>query len=1327
VLQQACWLVATLLGGSALAQTTIYVEQDKLIRGSRDVATLGADLFGDQVSLYNGNVEFRQTDVSLPGNNALSVAVGRRLAGSTEVRLAGLFDDWDLDIPHLHGVFKSSSGWVTNSGTQARCSGFGAPDPGYFQWGSWNPDEYWHGSFIYLPGQGSQEILTRSGTNPNYPGDGNNWPLTTQSLVSIRCLGSMARGTGEGFLAVTPDGTQYRFDWMVSRNYPWISKPTQQAENRAAGTGRRGSTGALRLGPTEPTPNVAESYILARQEVWILPTQVTDRHGNTVTYTYDPSKPWRLTSITASDGRSITLSYDGTSNRVATVSDGTRTWSYTYSNGLNRVTQPDGAQWQFSMSAFTQAPPMYVASPTCDLEGSLGGWTTGSMTHPSGAVGTFKITPTSHGRSFVERECRGDPSYGDIAVYPRFIASRSLVSKVITGPGLDTMTWSYTYSPVGAAASWSTCTGNCPDTKTVEVTDPRNVLTRYTFGNRYRVTEGQLQKVEVGPAGGTALRTTTLHYRDPAAGPYPSFPGISPQRRGNGELASRHTPQDQRVITQQGKTFSWVATTFDERARAVVVTKSSNLNSAYSRTEYTTYQDIPAKWVLGQVASVTAGGTVSLLNTYDLGNGNLLSTSKFGKLEASYTYYPSSSPPTPNDGALWAAKDGLNHTTTYSNYMRGLAQTIAYADGTQESAVVHNIGVITSHTNAAGTTHNYGYDAMGRLMSITPPGGDAVGYNATTLSFQAVPSAEYGLPAGHWRQTVTTGGANTVKYFDGLWRPVLSLTYDAANVAGTSSMVQMRYDADSRKRFASYPQRGITAFDAAVPGTAWQYDALGRVELQTQDSELGPLYTQTAYLDGLLRRVTNPRGFVTTSAFQAFDTPTEDAITAIAAPEGVSVAISRDVFGKPLSITRAGGAASVTRSYVYDAYHQLCKTIEPESGATVQGYDAAGNLTWRASGQNFPGPGCETTVAASQLVSFGYDLRNRLTNTTYGDGSQAITRSYTPDGLLQQIVASDPYNPITWKYHYNNRRLLTREQYDWRPHEIGEWDGWNFTYFINENGHVATFGDPWGNIDYTPNALGEPTQVSGYASGVTYHPSGAVAGYTLANGVTHSTTLNARGLPLRMSNTGVTQDAYTYDANGNIASIIDEQEGVNSRSMPPAGGYDGLDRLRQVNGPWGTAGFTYDALDNLVSSALSGAGAVPARSLSHTIDAATNRLTGLTGSQNITIGYDANGNVTQRGTQSFVFDIGNRMRNAVGKATYLYDGHGRRNLAWFAGGDYMHQAYTKDGKLRAGWRPSEEWHAARLSGRQADCRESRQRHHVFPHGCTGQPDSQDQR
>jgi hypothetical protein len=157
-----------------------------------------------------------------------------------------------------------------------------------------------------------------------------------------------------------------------------------------------------------------------------------------------------------------------------------------------------------------------------------------------------------------------------------------------------------------------------------------------------------------------------------------------------------------------------------------------------------------------------------------------------------------------------------------------------------------------------------------------------------------------------------------------------------------------------RVDFTSYP----SASSAPDKGVWNDYDALGRVTAVTQDSELGLLTTTTKYGSGFKTTVTNPRLYATTTSYQTFDQPSTDAPVSIAAPESVTTTISRDPFGKPLSIARngtyAGSAVSLTRRYVYDEYQQLCKTINPESGATVIEYDGAGNVLWTADGQALP-------------------------------------------------------------------------------------------------------------------------------------------------------------------------------------------------------------------------------------------------------------------------------------------------------------------------------------------------------------------------------------
>ncbi|MGN6224620.1 MAG: hypothetical protein ACTHN1_13320, partial [Pseudoxanthomonas sp.] len=392
--------------------------------------------------------------------------------------------------------------------------------------------------------------------------------------------------------------------------------------------------------------------------------------------------------------------------------------------------------------------------------------------------------------------------------------------------------------------------------------------------------------------------------------------------------------------------------------------------------------------MLGQTAKVTCvapaectpswapSGIVMSETTYDT-LARPVTVKSFGKLTQTLTYDATSTVASGQLGTLKTVKDGNNNITTFGNWKRGIPQTITHADSTSQSAVVDDRGWIASVTDETGAKTCYTYDAMGRMASITYPSEtqagvcDASKWQVTYQSFAPASTGYGGMPAGYWQQTVTTGYGRKVVLFDALWRPVISESYDMQDVAGTMSQSVTRYDSEGRPVFQSYPQRtsdtGIinTWANPAVPvhastkGTYTEYDALGRVTSVTQDSELAApnhlLVTLTEYLPGFKTRVTNPRGQQTLYEYQVFDQPSTDVLTGVTQFAGVDTAateIQRDVFGKVKRLTRrnADGSLRVDRHYVYQADQLLCKSIEPETGATVYAYDWAGNLTHSASG-----------------------------------------------------------------------------------------------------------------------------------------------------------------------------------------------------------------------------------------------------------------------------------------------------------------------------------------------------------------------------------------
>ncbi|MGN6829290.1 RHS repeat-associated core domain-containing protein [Paucibacter sp. M5-1] len=1215
---------------SSTPSTTVYMEQGQLARASQNVTALGADLMGDRVNLYTGALEFNHTDVSLPGNSGLAVALNRRLTAGRSEMVVGHFGNWDLDIPRLQGVFTASNGWVNGAGAINRCSWYSQPPTAMGGSNtSWWALEYWQGNTLQLPGGGGEEILTRAPANTATPTDGHSYPLVTRGGWQFRCLPSLASGAGEGFLAVAPDGTQYRFDWMASRYYPSM----------------RHENGAL----------------LLRREVWLMPTLITDRFGNTVTYSYDPANPWKLLRIEASDGRYLQLGYAPLGNTVAvqSVSDGIRTWNYDYSAAgeLERVRQPDGSNWQFNLSGLVRPLTNEETGATCNWAGAVpSGTYSGTITHPSGAVGQFVTAFTMHGRAGVDKVCRqkrAQPDAPTFAQWPHQLITQALSSKTISGPGLGNQTWSYGSSSVG---SWAPCNG-CNDKRIVTVTDPQGHVTRHVYGNLFRVNEGQLLRQDQGWNGSTALRSTSYAYQSPSGMSYPEPVGISPSEVSD-DLASRHRPQHQRVITQQGTSFSWTANSFDSFARPTSVTRTG---PSGSRSETISYFDQTSRWVLGQTDAIVSGGMTVLDHDYDTGTALPTAIRKFGVLQQSYTYHA--------DGTVATVSDGKSQTTHYSDYKRGLAQRIDHADGSTQSAQVNDIGLITSLTDAAGYTTGYSYDEIGRLEQVTPP----AGWNATSIVFEPVAGSEYGLSSGHWRQTISRGNARTISYFDALWRPVMTRTFDAADEASTRKVVVRGFDVDGRKVYESYPQRDAASVSSSLPaGTRTAHDALGRAFRSEADSELGVLTSTTDYLDGFQTRTINPRAKVTTQGFWALDNPDEAALATVAAPAGVNLSIVRDAFGKPTAITRSGlhlGAPiSVTRRYVYDGGQRLCKTIEPELGASVQDYDGAGNLAWRAPGQSLPNASeCDrASVAAAAKIAYGYDALNRLTSTAYGDGSPSISRSYWPDGKLRNVSTS---SGSSWSYAYNALRLLSSETlgYGGSSHELSR--------SYDSNGNLSALVYPSGGptLTYSPNALGEPRSVGAYASAISFHPNGAVEAYRLGNGIQHTQSQNLRGLPLLNRDAGVVQDLYAYDANGNVSSITDQQENHFHRTL----GYDDLDRLISANAPnvWGNASYSYDPIDNLRSAT------VGSRSSTLNYDA-TNRLSSVTTNGGTTsYGYDALGNLRSKGLQTFTFDIGNRLSSASLGGSYVYDGHGRRIKIVSTDGSTRLQAYSQDGQL----------------------------------------------
>jgi len=569
-------LTALLLApGMADAQVRkeLHEEYSKQITTAETIGALGNDLFGEQVNFYTGSTSFTVTDVSLRGNNALPVEVRRsfKVEQRDSLYSQGLFGDWELDVPYLYGTFAraqgGSGGWQVKTPTpNARCSvGVNSAAPpdaeasgsGYGNY--FEAEEFWAGNFLHLPEGGDQEMLTVTSANPNKPTDGATYYWTTANHWYFSCVATTTNGVvSETFLARGPDGTTYNFNRMVTRTAP------QSMRRIYSATLARDAGSAVQDGGIIVQPMAAQELILNRQEVRFLPSRVTDRFGNWVDYTYDTTAPSRITRISSSDGRQIDLAYNP-NGQIATVTADGRTWTYTYvtdvtGTALTTVTLPDTSKWSYSLAGLRTPVVSYaIESTTCESAGDLAGsGGTGTLTHPSGAVGTFVLDWVRHGRSYVPNSCvMGSGGRVLYAIIPQTFDVLSLVSKQISGPGIPTATWSYSYSAaVGSWAENCPTSTSCARTKTVTITGPDD-WQRMTFGTKLFEDEGKLLKTERGGSASNILRVDETTYQTTVAGQiYPALLGQSPNGRGDG-MSQYLMPERKRITRQQGRTFTW--------------------------------------------------------------------------------------------------------------------------------------------------------------------------------------------------------------------------------------------------------------------------------------------------------------------------------------------------------------------------------------------------------------------------------------------------------------------------------------------------------------------------------------------------------------------------------------------------------------------------------------------------------------------------------------------------------------------------------------------------------------------------------------------------
>nr|WP_260408350.1 RHS repeat-associated core domain-containing protein [Planomonospora venezuelensis] len=693
-------------------------------------------------------------------------------------------------------------------------------------------------------------------------------------------------------------------------------------------------------------------------------------------------------------------------------------------------------------------------------------------------------------------------------------------------------------------------------------------------------------------------------------------------------------------------------------------------------------------WTGSPVAPQAAKDVVLESRAYDPGGRLAGQVDAMGR-KTSYTYF------TDNRVSQVIADDvRLNGSTTA-------------ADVVMEANTYDAAGNLTKQVTGGGkATTDYAYDAANRVTSTTfdpaalkrktaftyDAGGNVTKKELTGAGSSRVESTEYAYsPLGQvTRQTVENGDADLVSTWTYDERGLLVKQTDPrGNADGATAAdftTTMRYDALGRLVETVAPQVTIEENGSAADGTPavrFGYDTAG-LQTHATDAEgrtitsafdkagrltstTAPAYTPPGGQPvtpktsigydaaGRQTSVTDPRGYVTTTEYDALGRPVRMTEPGPSGPGGVRVA-EFDLLGEQLAVIDPTGARSEA------TYDDLGRTItrtvierKPTTAAltTTLTYDTAGNLTQSVA------PGSKTTKYAVNAAGQITAVTDPNNNTT--------TLAYDPFG--RELKVTDALGNAT------------EAEYDLAGRKIGAKD-------LDGTGAVVrSFGfgyDPAGNPTRTTSAEGHVTRrefdalgrmtsliepVSAEESITTtfgYDATGARTRLTDGRGHATWTTYNSLGLaesviePSTAAHPDTADRTWTqvYDAAGNNVSTL-QPGGVRIDRT--------FDHLGQITKETGTGAavetpersYTYDAAGR--PSAIGDYG------LEYNDRGLLTKLTKAT-AQVATYNYDALGNPTQRvdptGTANFTWDNGSRLKTATDPVTgrtftYGYDNANR--------------------------------------------------------------------
>ncbi|MBU2706673.1 hypothetical protein KCM76_11825 [Zooshikella marina] len=954
-------------------------------------------------------------------------------------------------------------------------------------------------------------------------------------------------------------------------------------------------------------------------------SKISDTKGNFLTLNYKKKSQNNyiyLNSIKSNDGRSLTFSYDELLTLKQVSTNDGRTVQYNHEEVPSFI---NGRPEKFIPK---EKKPFFLTSVKRP-DGKLWQYQYDTNRGPNGDLrnGNYRsltkvISPLGLETTYKYNIQR--MSFWDTP------SSHVVSGKTLKVPGIGSQTWSYTYQQDFDQPDETWVKG--PDYCEHYTHVGQKMISRGPLGvNRGLWKVGNLQKKVLYTKNGNNCAQTPLREEEYIWDKLL----ISEQNevRGNSlrDIVDTETYAPilaKKVIRQDGQEYTTNYSDYDQYGNAQTVVEKGQGTRTYKYT----YHKPANHWMVHLVSSENINNLSKTNYTYNA-QGLPTQINKNGVV-TKYTY---------NNGNIASITDANGKVSYLQDYYRGVPRKEIRPGGTSIARTVNATGTVASETNERGYTAYFNYDPMNRLVKVTPPKGQP---GQVTIG--------YHYEGNGLTKTVRRGDLTQSIHFN-----ALGLPYKTLQAGGGKTISQVtKYDILGRKTAISYPAYGHNPAKYISLG----YDPLGRItRKQFPDSSV-----ETYTYQGNTLQVKDAKGRVAKTTYVGYGDPEQKEISRIDAPEGMSTVISRNPLGMVTAVSQGG----ITREFKYNAKLMLDQEINPELGVTQYYYDNVGNVTSKR-------------VGTGGTYRYQYDNLYRLTGLYYpanSSGTPDVHYQYDALGNITQVNNEQ----VTWQYTYDAHNNLIKEIATLKAKSASA--NYTIQYAYNANDVLTQVTYPSGHvIGLAPNALGQATTVGHYASQIAYHSNGQLASLRYGNGqiLTVSQEANRQRLNRIQVNgaNNVVDLAYQYDVVGNVVKIADGIYGFNNRTL----GYDGLNRLVNAQGKWGSAQYSYNSRNDITRKVLGN------KSYNYGYDG-QGRLQQVTGSQSYQFSYNGVGSVTSNGSLTFGYDgSGLNVARACYTANnncqtdpdffFRYDGHNRRVATLNKSGNTYYTLYNKSGQL----------------------------------------------